>query len=121
MAKTVILLPLRVVRIQSYMYRIGVIEDDNITRTGLVRFFNTYPDLMCLVEADSLPDFWQRLPTRATLELVLIDIDLPGQSGIEGLPALRKRFPEAELIMYTQSENEHHLFVQHLLNSFVIV
>jgi len=102
-------LPFRVVYLLN-MYKIGVIEDDSVTRAGLVRFIESYPDLVCLAEAPSLADFWNRLPERANLDLLLIDINLPGQSGIEGLPALRRRFPEAELIMYTQSENEHDLF-----------
>lgn len=91
------------------MYKIGIIEDDPVTRAGLFRFIESYPDLVCLVAATSLSDFWDRLPDRANIDLLLIDIDLPGQLGIEGLPALRRRFPESELIMYTQSEDDQHL------------
>lgn len=92
------------------MYKIGIIEDDPVTRAGLMRFIESHPDLICLLAATSLSDFWSRLPERANIDLLLIDIDLPGQSGIEGLPALRRRFPESELIMYTQSEDDQHLF-----------
>lgn len=91
------------------MYKIGIIEDDPVTRAGLARFIESQPDLVCPLAAVSLPDFWNQLPERANIDLLLIDIDLQGQSGIEGLPALRRRFPEAELIMYTQSEESQHL------------
>ncbi|MBK8192944.1 MAG: response regulator transcription factor [Lewinellaceae bacterium] len=87
------------------MYKIGIIEDNPATLAGLERTINAYPDLNCLVAAPSAADFWAQLPERTVLDIIFIDIDLPGTSGLDILPALRKRFPDAELVMYTQSEN----------------
>ena len=91
------------------MHKIAIIEDDTSTRTSLVKFIESFPDLICLVAASNVQDFWNRIPERASLHILLIDIDMPGQSGLEALPALHKRFPEADLIMYTQSEDSKDL------------
>ena len=91
------------------MHKIAIIEDDPVTRAALIKFIGGFPDLVCLVGASSLADFWDQLPERASIDILFIDINLPGESGIEGLPALRKRFPESELIMYTQSDDDDDL------------
>jgi len=43
-------------------------------------------------------------------DAVLMDIDLPGKSGIEGVKVLKERFPETEFIMLTISEETSHVF-----------
>ena len=87
------------------MIKLSVIEDDPGTRAGLEKMIGSYPDLICLVSAASVEEFWEKLPARANIQILLIDIDLPGQSGLDALPPLRKRFPEAELIIFTHSED----------------
>ena len=87
------------------MIKLAIIEDDPGTRAGLEKMIGAYPDLLCLVSAGSVEEFWAKLPSRSNVQILLIDIDLPGQSGLDALPTLRKRFPEAELIIFTHSED----------------
>lgn len=39
-------------------------------------------------------------------DMVLLDINLPGISGIEAIPQIKKLSPETQIIMLTQSDNE---------------
>ena len=39
-------------------------------------------------------------------DLILLDIHLPGMSGVECIPLLRERCPDTRIIMLTQSNNE---------------
>jgi CheY-like chemotaxis protein len=48
---------------------------------------------------DALARPWQEVP-----DVVLVDIGLPGMSGLEGLPVLRERYPDAALVMLTVYE-----------------
>lgn len=43
-------------------------------------------------------------------DVVLMDIDLPGQSGIEGLRLIKEARPETAIIMYTVFEDAERLF-----------
>jgi DNA-binding NarL/FixJ family response regulator len=87
------------------LYKIAVIEDDPGILASLERIIRSYTDLICIVSADSMESFWEKLPARASLDMLVLDLGLPGQSGLEGLPILRKRFPEAEIIIFSGSED----------------
>jgi DNA-binding NarL/FixJ family response regulator len=91
------------------MIRIAFIEDDHYYLQSLRTAIHLQPEMVCAITAGSIDDFWKEFPDRATLDIIFIDIDLPGQSGIEALPALRRRFPDTELVMLTQHEDRDRL------------
>jgi DNA-binding NarL/FixJ family response regulator len=43
-------------------------------------------------------------------EVVLMDIDMPGQNGIQGVRAMKEARPETSVIMYTVFEDDEKLF-----------
>lgn len=87
------------------MTRIGFIEDDPIYLQSLREAVHFHPDLMCRIAVCSMEEFEDKFPARAALDILFIDIDLPGKNGVEALPSLRKRLPDAELVMLTQNED----------------
>ena len=91
------------------MLKVAFIEDDPIYRQSISASLRLQPDVTCLVSAGSVEEFWEALPSRAEIDILFLDIDLPGQSGLEALPALRQRFPRADLIMLTQFEGREQL------------
>ncbi len=42
--------------------------------------------------------------------IVLMDIDMPGTNGLEGLKIIKSAFPEIEIIMLTVFDDNHHVF-----------
>lgn len=52
----------------------------------------------------------QALTMMPAVEVILLDINLPGVSGIDGLPAIKARYPEARVIMLTVFEDESRIF-----------
>ncbi|MBU6340377.1 MAG: response regulator transcription factor [Bacteroidetes bacterium] len=91
------------------MLKIAFIEDDVTTLKSLQEVLKLQPAIVCSVAAESVERFWELLPDRVVLDVIFVDIQLPGLSGIEVLPALKKRFPESEIVMFTQFEDEEHL------------
>lgn len=92
------------------MIKIALIEDDAAYLYSLRHRIQLQPDIRCLITASSVKSFWETLPRLASIDIVFIDIDMPEMSGIEALPGLRKRFPEAKLVMLTQCEDRQALF-----------
>ena len=86
-----------------------LVEDDERLRKRLVKILNTAPDLACPWAASSaeevLADTFDAQP-----RVILLDINLPGMSGIECLPAIRKKFSGAEVLMLTAYENGDDVF-----------
>ena len=81
------------------MIQIALIEDDVVVRNYLAAFFLRQEDLHCGIAAASLEDFFVQAANVERLDVVLTDIGLPGKSGIEGIPEIRRRFPDAAVII----------------------
>jgi len=91
------------------MIKIGIIEDERSVRENLQLFFEQIPEATCVLAVDSveaaLKD--QALPT---VDILLLDIHLPGQSGLAGIRPLITLQPKLDVIMLTSSEEEEHIF-----------
>ena len=89
--------------------KISIIEDNALIRKNLVLFINMQENMEIDIEAFSINDFYQKVESKFKFEskILLLDIGLPGISGIEALPNLRKDFPELEIIILTIFEEEN--------------
>ncbi|GJQ21228.1 MAG: DNA-binding response regulator [Bacteroidia bacterium] len=61
----------------------------------------------CVGEFSSVEE---ALRTIHNSDVVLLDIGLPGKSGIEGIPPLRKKLPAAQIVMLTGLEDDKNIF-----------
>lgn len=92
------------------MINVIIIEDDKEYREIISDFFNSASDIRCTGCYDTceeaLDDLERPLP-----DVVLLDIHLPdGMTGIEGARLIRKRLPEARIIMLTVFADSKHVF-----------
>lgn len=91
------------------MVNIALIEDNTEYRTALSRILQRNKDLHMLHElpdcAAMIPLFEVDLP-----DLVIMDIDLPGISGIEGVWQLRQKWPDLKILMLTVFEEAEKIF-----------
>ncbi len=83
--------------------RIIVVEDDPDLRIGLVDYL-TLKGYVAMGAA-SAQHLWHLLAMHAP-DLVLLDIGLPDQSGLDMAPVLRQRFPAAGIVMLTAFGDE---------------
>jgi DNA-binding NarL/FixJ family response regulator len=86
-----------------------IVEDDRGLREQLMQIVQTAPDLKCLgafVSAEeALPNILEKRP-----DVVLMDIKLPGMSGIECVSELKKVIPDLQIIMVTIYEDSERIF-----------
>lgn len=91
--------------------KIGIIEDDLILRKNIEAFFSITRDMEISFSVNSIESF---LAQSQSLEggsyLVLVDIGLPGVSGIEGISVVRKTIPDAHIIMISGSSSEESIW-----------
>lgn len=86
-----------------------VVEDDPGLREELVTLLNKAPDLECLYSASSGEEALLRIPKRLP-HVVLMDIKLPGLSGIDCAGILKKNNPSLEIVMLTIYQDAESIF-----------
>ena len=67
--------------------RIAICDDHPVFRAGIMSVINAQADLNVVVEAGTVAELRERL-AKQPVDLVLLDIELPEQGGLEALPDL---------------------------------
>jgi len=91
------------------MTKIGIVEDSQTTREGLERMVNLSADYRCVCACSTAEDALRLLPQQQP-EIVLMDIQLPGMSGIECVARLNELLPDAQVIMLTVYADPDRIF-----------
>jgi DNA-binding NarL/FixJ family response regulator len=101
--------PLTAFEVEMNKIRILIVDDHPVVRQGLRTFFSKCPDLEVAGEAaDGLALLDQVAAARP--DVVLLDIRMPGMSGIEVARHLRREHPDVKVILLTTYEDEEYLF-----------
>ncbi len=88
---------------------VGIIEDQKDLREGLAFLLNRIPGFTCHHVYDSIEAALERI-ARETPAVLLVDIGLPGMSGIDGVRLLRQRYPGIAAVMLTVFKDDRRVF-----------
>ena len=80
------------------MIKILVADDHPVVRKGLVQIIAETPDMMVAGEASTGPDVLDRA-RHGDWNVILLDITLPGMSGLEVLKQIKSEFPKLPVLM----------------------
>ena len=87
------------------MIRIVVVDDHPIVRQGLVSALDDEPDFDVVLAAESAERALAAMG-QLTPDVVLLDLELPGMSGIEAIPQLRAASPTTRLLVFTAYDTD---------------
>lgn len=89
--------------------RLLLVDDHEIVRAGLRMLFLAEPDVDIVGEADSAQ---KALDAVAELkpDVVLMDVAMPGMSGIEATRRIKEAHPEVAVLALTMHEDEQYFF-----------
>ncbi len=88
---------------------VTIIEDNHYLRAGWEAALQTVPDFMVLGAYASCEEAF-RAPDLGDSDVVLMDIGLPGMSGIEGVKYLTEHFPLIVTIICTVYDDDQKVF-----------
>ena len=91
------------------MIRVALVEDDRQVRGGLRLLIDNSTHCACVAAFGSAEEALARLPSLPA-DVVLMDIHLPGMSGIECIRELKLRQPGLQIMMLTVFEDHDRIF-----------
>ncbi|MGQ0735976.1 MAG: response regulator transcription factor [Acidobacteriota bacterium] len=89
---------------------VWVVEDNDILRDTLEALLNDQTDLQCTLAVSSCEDFLAALDAGAAPDFVLMDIGLPGRSGIDGVVRTSSMSPATKVIILTVHAEDDKVF-----------
>ena len=97
------------IRNKPLSINVSIVEDDPSIRQILTEWINRAEGFRCHSVHDSAESALARLPEEKP-RLVLVDINLPGQTGIECVRQLKPLMPDTQFVMLTVYEDTAHIF-----------
>jgi DNA-binding NarL/FixJ family response regulator len=88
---------------------VAIVEDNPDYRMGTALILRSSPTCVCVGDYASAEEFFDA-SDEAVPEVVLMDIGLPGMSGIEATARLKKEHPHVEIVILSVFEDEESVF-----------
>ena len=85
--------------------RVSIVEDLAEIREGLVELVRSDRELFMVGSFEDAESAVQRLPDLQA-DIVVMDINLPGMSGIDCIKTIKERCPGTQFMMFTVYEND---------------
>lgn len=86
-----------------------IVEDDENLRDSIHKFINLSPDFTC-PRAFSSGEELLECDFKPKPDVVMVDINLPGMTGIECVNRLKQAMPEVQAMILTVYENSNRIF-----------
>lgn len=92
------------------MIKVAIVEDDLTIRETICSYLGSQSNLTCEMAFDSVEALLHILNKSNLPDIILMDIGLPGMSGISGIKIIKDKYPEINIIMLTVYNDSHKVF-----------
>jgi two-component system invasion response regulator UvrY len=91
----------------ALMIRIAIVDDHAIVRAGLRQFFADQIDFQVVAEAATGREAME-IVRKGEVDVILLDISMPDQSGVDALAAIRARAPDLPVLILSGFPEAHY-------------
>jgi DNA-binding NarL/FixJ family response regulator len=93
---------------QPRSIKVAIIDDDATLRASVACLIDLTDGFECRAQFGSMEDALARL--ESDVDVILLDLKLPGMSGIEGARELKRRLPNVPILALTIYDDDERIF-----------
>jgi RNA polymerase sigma factor (sigma-70 family) len=90
--------------------KILIVDDHPVFRDGLQKCLEARRELKVLAAVGGGEEMWKAIRTAGRPQIVLMDVEMPGEGGIELTKALRDKHPDVRVVMLTAFSDSERVF-----------
>jgi DNA-binding NarL/FixJ family response regulator len=92
--------------------KLAIIEDDAVIKESLETFMPQHPSITITASVTSVEAFLEKARSgrKPQIDVLLLDIGLPGMSGIQGIYHIRQKYPDLDIIILTTFEEDDKIY-----------
>lgn len=90
------------------MINVAIVDDHALVRTGLRQFLSEETDLRVIAEAASGREAIDLVRLQPDLDVLILDLSMPGQSGLDALAMIRAKAPDLAILILSGFPEEHY-------------
>jgi len=89
--------------------KVSIFDDNNSLRDSIAMLLNNTQDFTLCGSYSHCLNVINDI-TESNPDVVIMDIDMPGINGIEGVKLIRNKFPNLQILMFTVFDNDEKVF-----------
>lgn len=90
--------------------KIAIADDNNFLIRAIQEKLSFFEELQVKFTAVNGLDLLEKLESSHNVDLILMDIEMPGMGGVEATAAVKARYPHIKIIMLTVFDNDENIF-----------
>ncbi|HEX9979701.1 MAG TPA: response regulator transcription factor [Flavobacterium sp.] len=93
------------------MIKIAIVDDNVFLQKSVAEKLSFFEDLSCRFTAVNGADLLDKLEKNRSVDLILMDIEMPQMNGIEATRMIKQKYPQIKIIMLTVFDNDENIFM----------
>ena len=90
--------------------KVLIVDDHPLFRDGLRQCLEARKELRVVAAVGGGEEMWKAIRTHGKPHIVLMDVEMPGEGGIELTQALHEKYPDVRVVMLTAFSDSERVF-----------
>lgn len=92
------------------MIRVVLVDDNSFLRQTIIEKLQFFEDIQCKYIAENGQALLSKLEKSATVDLILMDIEMPVMNGIDATDEVKRLYPHIKVIILTVFDTDENIF-----------
>lgn len=92
------------------MIKVALVDDNSFLRHTVLEKLQFFDDISCKFVAENGRDLLVKMDKNQTIELILMDIEMPLMNGIEATAEIKRLYPHVKVIILTVFDTDENIF-----------